>query len=1366
MALIPGVSNSNTILMKIKLLNNSNTSIIKDLSDITMMNNNMPFKIVFSLFLVLFTNTTTITAQEKQPSKKSESIINEFEINEVNEGSYNNKNIDKSEKGIEGLDRTITVNYNRNSSSTADGNDIGTPTNSTFQLGGDIQGSIKNSVNQITGKVAISVPLASIASGSVGYSLNLAYNGQLAFDIAKQQNKYNPTSTVGLGWVSSVSKIVVDNKQTATMDDDVFYLLDGGTTSKLICTNKEEYVWTFKTEKYTPWVIKYHKGFSEYDDVVNPPQFVSRESDYWSMVKGDGKTCYYGYSTRSQYGVNAPSAISNSKENVVAWGNWIGDSKKPNGRKKTIVWNISRIEDQWNNVVDFTYELQEVIQSSWVKQTEASYLKKISSSNGASIQLNYGFKEGDEYYEPHSRTPEPDAYQERYEKKYLQNVKVYKNSGQINSTYDLGYSLYGTGLNRKRYLTSITQISHEDGGNHNLPPQQFEYNLSGSFKGSLKKIIYPLGGSVKYNYQSKYLFYNGANKYEVPASPVPGYVFYASLVKDDYLLYVRRTAYPVSGNKYRFKIYRYLWTGEQWKLSSEFTIPHLMEDISSNRMAGFASVFEDDFYAFIFDAGHHANLFLFHKNKDGLTWDETVYNGMFIGEGPPSLMSGNDFIALGRHHTGRLDTFIWNGTTWDSGLPINQGGGQYYYAATNNFILSLNEDGGGDMMTGLWHEDNYYIHYLDAEKKWKTKSWSAKADPHIAGIEKPSRFYPSNSMSGFVADDNPELFLRWDDNYDLKYIDNVLGAYNDNNPLQPVGNGLFTLHNFFYGIPYKSARFNGANWKIGTIPNSSTYYAKLNFGENLMTFQNNNNFPGVGFHLYDPDSDGFSYGTLNNSNSGIISNSKANGIAKEFIVAGNKIYKRSNGPTINMFDQIGSLQYSNNFTHTDGLNHAYVKESQYSGNSINFKKGSLFHINKENGLLTNTNLGLKYNLGGLSGQNSKFGGNTPFMSPKAIWLRSSSNNGSFSTYIHRIINDKINQSIYNTVVNSIEIDDDNELVRKVAYTYNNPKSTPDNSSVYYGEVIVENKGFGTNSIGKTKTKFNVGSDDLQMIGLTLEEQILDANNVLKAKTLNFWEKSFKNISNGSSIIDKSYHITLKTQSEELFYDNYSIINETNNSYNSKGQLSSVVKTNSKGQTEREDIRYAYEQYNFVRDKNMLGHIYEKTTKLNNQIVNIERINWENLAGKVYAKENWSGSNSSNIRLNSQITNVDARGNILESNNGKNIYTSVLNGYGGLYEVANIVNAKHQDVVDELDVNYNQLQNLNTIDLKAELIKLYDRLPNTMIRLSFYDENGRVINRVNERKEESYIYYDPFGRVDYISDGYGKVIQKKEYNFGD
>lgn len=1207
--------------------------------------------------------------------------------------------------------------------------DIGMPVSSPFQVSGDVSNAALNSINEITGKITYTAPLASISSGPITYNLSLNYDGQSGFKTGKEQNKYSPTSIIGTGWALPISRIVVNNKQTATREDDEFYIIDGAANSKLIVIDKvSSYNWKFQLENYANWKITF-----------NPI------SDLWIIVKDDGVTYTYGTAT--------------SKEMISTWGNWMGDSNQTPTGSQGIVWNIYKIQDQWGNRLDFIYESvlgRQNTSQTIHKHTEAIYLKEIVSSRGAKVKLNYGFKNSNEYYEPHRERSEPDAYQERYEKKYLKSVEIYNNNNEKVTSYSLGHTLYTSSSgNNKRYLTSIAQSSHENGQNYTLPSQTFEYHISGTYKGGLKKVIYPSGGSVTYKYQNKFLFSNGANKYASTPNFPSGYNFYSSLVKDNYSLFVLRTIDPVSGGKHRFKIFRYWWNGEQWE-GHEFTFPHLIEDDYPNtgdRLKNFYSVLEDDFYGFAYDKGTTADVYMFHKEKDGNDWHYSVRSNVNIGSEDPSFISGDGFMALGSHRVGRLFTLTWNGSYWNY-KQINQGNGQYYYAAKNNFILSLDEDGGSDMITGTSHEDNYYMHYLDAENKWQTKSWSAFADPRIHGIEKPSQFFPDNSIAGFVADDNPELFLRWNANYDLIAVDNVLGAYDDRHTLQSVNNSMFTLVWFWFNQPIKAARFNGVNWKVSDFSSSVDRYHS-NFGLDLMTYKNEDTYQ-IMYKEYSPN---FHSWIENNLNSGPYSPYATNGINTEFIVAGKEIYRKTfqGAPSFPLVD-IGTIQYNNDFTYSDGLSHTYIKQVD---NNNQFKKGSYYYINKETGLLTEINLGLKSYLRG----STKLGGKTPFMSPSALWVKNYNTSSNFTPFLYRIIDDKFNQSVYDIVVSSIELNDDNGNVRKINYTYNDPNSSENNEVTYYREVITENKGFGSGTIGKTKKIFNTGENDIQMLGLQLEEHILDSNNNLKAKTINTWQKHTKSAHNGSFQVDLSHYVTLTNTREEAFFgNNTSLENLTVYSYNTKGQRSAIRTTNSKGQTELQTIRYAHEQYSFVASKNMLSDAYETTVKLNNQVINVDRNIWINSGGKVYPKERWSGPNISQLRLNSEVTNIDNLGNLLETSDGTNIYNSVLNGYSNVYEVATIVNAKHQDIVNQLDVPYSQLQNLNTASLKVELMKLYDRLPNAMISLTFYDNSGRVINKVNEREEESHIYYDPYGRVDYITDGYDNVIQKNEYNF--
>lgn len=1229
--------------------------------------------------------------------------------------------------------------------------DIGTPADTPFSLGGDIQGTIQNSVNEVTGKVTFSAPLGAVAASSVSYGINLTYNGQASFKNGQQTNKYNPTSVVGVGWSFNNPKIVVDNKSTGTRDDDVFYLQDGATNSKLICidrgTTSTGSVWKFQMEKYAPWVIEFH-----YSDLTN-------YGDYWKIIKEDGLAYYFG------------DISFNTNETVVRYGNWIGSSNQSGTTtRQTIVWNIRRIEDQWNNYLNFEYDKVNQIMDG-KEQTEAAYLKKVISSNGANIQLIYAAKNSDEYYEPHQEMAEPDAYQERYEKKYLQSVSSYNNENELVFIYNLGYTLNGTGLNKKRYLTSLTQTAYNNGQNEALPAQTFDYHYTGIFKGGIKTITYPAGGSVTYNYNNKFLFNNTFNLFETAFTVPTGYEFHTSYVSDNYIIQTYRTTNKISGDKYRWKFFRFWWNGQKWE-QYEFTFPHLMEELpgASNNIKDFYAVLERDFYGFVYDKGSTADVYLFHLKKDGLTWNYYSSTNRNIGGSSnnsdhfPSFISGDEFAALSSKPGGQLYTYTWNGTGWNYEL-INQGSGEYYVAATNNFILCINENGGTDMVTNVVYsnKDIYYIHYLDAEKNWQSKSWSSVADNYIGDIwitnNSPgyAKIFPSNSIAGLVIKDNPEFFLHWDTNYNLTNVEDIVGYEDDEYSFVPVDNSMFSLvdGNGGYNGIKETARFNGVGWKSANLSSANTHFG---IDYTLSRNGNGSTYKQVIYQDYSPNSNSWISGNLISVTSN--ESNLIHGVNKDFIVARNKILTKSiYNPS--SYTEIGNLwtnfqPYTNTWTYSDGLYHAF---SILQNDNNGAQKAIYLYLDKNTGSLVMNDIGQKYYLSG----NTQMGGRSPFMSPNTMVI--GSNTGGSNMQIHRIIEDQLDSPVYDIVVNHIDINDDNGSLRKVQYTYNNPKCAPDNSATFYGEVIIENKGTGIGNIGKVVKVFNDGSEDLAMVGLPMETITIDANNAMVKKNTMTWQKFTKSSYNGTKTIDKSYYIRATKEKEELFFeDSPKVDSETTYAYNSLGLKTSATTSNSTGISEKQEITYAYQQYSFVNDKNMLAFPYQTTSKISNTVVNVEQAKWINDNGKAYINENWSGPTTSNLRLNSKISKVETTGNVLENNNGKGLYNSVLFGYENLYEVATIQNAEYQDVIDELDVTYLQLQSLTTANLKVELLKLYDRLPNASIELKFYDNNGRVISKVDSRREEVFIEYDPAGRLDYITDAQGKILEKKEYHF--
>ncbi len=1232
--------------------------------------------------------------------------------------------------------------------------DIVAPQQGDFNAGQNIEGWVQSSINEPTGKVTFSVPLASINARTVSYNVPLTYNGQSSFDIGSYTNKFATTSVVGVGFNLHIPKIVVDHKNTATREDDEFYLQDGVNNTKLHCIKRTEpgnfqtgeTIWEFQTDVYVPWKIKYYKSLREQVNGV----LTETPLDYWMVTNDQGIDYLYGQT-------------QNSRENMVAWGNWIGNSNKPGGTKETIVWNLSTMRDQWNNNIQFEYEKQESTIGG-ISQTEASYLNKIISSTGEHIQFSYNDKNLNEYYEPHAEQAEPDGYQERYEKKYLDRIINYNSNNEIIFSYSFDYTLVNnsSSSDKKRYLKNIFQ---EDKNGNLLPAQSFDYYMNGPFKGGIQKVTYPMGGSVTYTYENKLLFNNTANNFTGSIPTNNDYNFYSIATKDNYAIMLLKSKNPISGGKYRFRVIRNWWNGQSWEQSA-FTLPYLIADDypnGRNWLENFHTVFGKDFYGFLYVQGGNlkSRVDLFHLNSNKVSWNHEHYDDLILAlpntlgsNYKTAFLSGDRFVAVSDGARSNLHTFAWDGTKWIRDRVHPQNGGvlsYYYHGASNNFILTVDDRNVGiganhrDFITGKRHKDYYYIHYLNNQNQWVSKSWSAIINPHTNNIEKASYFYPDNAMSAFVADHNAEFFMNWDKEYNLKSLDASLGSQNDKFPIVPTYSGMFVLQEDYTQKPIKFSRYNGASWNIQNFSFSGGS-GRPSYGDDIMTFEN---FSGsnyyIGYAKYNANSDNW---IINNTlTTRVPSPDKTSGITKDFLIANNKIYKFSNTSLTPIYDH--TLSSDNKFTYTDGYNHAFMELGPLS--PISDRTGTFQYVDMTNNDIKTINLGKKYHLSGPT----PFAGRTPFMSPKSMWIRTFNNR-----YLYRIIDNKVNNAVRNIVVSRIDINDDNGEIRKISYAYDDPNSDPDNTATFYGDVTIENKGYGSTSIGKIEKKYNNGANDLQMAGLLLQERIRNTANSSVSLKINTWTK-FDELSKG-------YTIKLTKQLNHTYLNGKTLRNSVENIYTLKPYIlrTNVKRTNSKGETEEVITKYAYEQYPFMEEFNFVTHPYEIVRKIDNRTTSIKRTHWtKNISNKIYASEIWSGTSTSNLRLSYKVSKMSQFGQILESHNGKFQYNSVVYGYNHRYPIYSLSNVRYDDVIHNLDVSLSTLQNLNNTSLKTELLKLYDRLPNCMIETNLYDGEGKIIEKINNRQEEIKYKYDSFNRLDYVTDHNDKVLKKNFYNYG-
>ncbi|UII33640.1 hypothetical protein LVD17_07380 [Fulvivirga ulvae] len=359
-----------------------------------------------------------------------------------------------------------------------------------FNLGSDISGSAISSVNLFTGEVAFPVNLVSLPGmNGISPSVTISYNSA---DVSRQTETWNrdaPTGILGLGWSMDFPRIIADHKQTGTRKDDDFYLFEGGTARKLILTRGTT-LQHYATEEKLYWDITYDPALEE-----------------WKLITEDGRVMSYGNKNSGR----------NTVQWMVKWGNWIGSSIRPgNQAQMAHVWNLSSIENRIGDKMTFAYDavLQYVGSSSGKQHTEASYLIEIKGPTGARINFAYAEKLAQEYMEPHKEKAEPDAYQEFYQKKYLQRITVHNEYDLKLNTINFEYEFLGSGDFTKRLLKEIVSEGHYG---EQVPPIKFQYNSTGSHTGRLSQVTGPTGSTIKYTYNEVQL--SLANRYKSITAP-------------------------------------------------------------------------------------------------------------------------------------------------------------------------------------------------------------------------------------------------------------------------------------------------------------------------------------------------------------------------------------------------------------------------------------------------------------------------------------------------------------------------------------------------------------------------------------------------------------------------------------------------------------------------------------------------------------------------------------------------------------------------------------------------------------------------------------------------------------------------------
>ncbi len=338
------------------------------------------------------------------------------------------------------------------------------------QRGNSSSSNVMSTVDLFTGNVKLPLSLAFL-EGRDGLSITVqAEYLQSNPENYNKQNRKLSNSVLGYNWNISLPAIVVKNRLVKQSYQREFYLIGGGGQYPLYRIGRKAESVEFFSIEQPNW------KFYFYDNAG---------VTYWEVWKEDGSKYRYGGS-------------SDSNELTVCWDNWVGPVVMNGAESFTTAWHLSMIESNRGNKV--LYEYDNVMESlADCSYTRTVRLNRIISSYEEELVFCYGDKDTYEYGVNHNSYEGENAYQERYEDKFLDRIEILNDQKKLLYTQKLSYVLKPSGENeKKRLLVSISQVT-SDGTE--MPPLSLSYSEDENYTGMLKSFMYPLASEVTYDYQ-------------------------------------------------------------------------------------------------------------------------------------------------------------------------------------------------------------------------------------------------------------------------------------------------------------------------------------------------------------------------------------------------------------------------------------------------------------------------------------------------------------------------------------------------------------------------------------------------------------------------------------------------------------------------------------------------------------------------------------------------------------------------------------------------------------------------------------------------------------------------------------------------
>lgn len=1093
-----------------------------------------------------------------------------------------------------------------------------------FTLTPDRLGDVSSSVNLFTGDLTFPINLVSLPGrNGLDVSAAIAYSS----NVDRQANTWNaeaPTGVVGLGWSFDYPKIIVDNKMTGTREDDTYYVVEGGSSNKLIyiggtASSGKKYA----TKNYQFWTITFYPN-----------------DEKWEIVKEDGTRFIYGDKNSGRSTVQW----------IVTWNNWIGSSNVTNSsiqKQQGLVWNLSEIINLWGEKIRYSYLNinQKVGGTAGKEHTEASYLSTITDVFGRTVNFVYGNKSSQEYQEPHTEngTNQIDAYQERYETKFLDYINVNDSDGALLYKVDLDYSTMGTGDMTKRLLTSVTQYN---AFNQALPGHTFQYNTAYSPTinfGALTSITTPTGGVLNYTYAQQTLT-RAVREKKVTA--VSGYQEPKVWIGSDYVIVTRRqlSTYNTHTSLARNVLLQvFTWDGEwlEWSLTENLPNISVSEKNSSGdwvtgdfnsinyKHQDFHVSLQRDFFAVLFKTFNQNNVYtlrIYRKDENQRGgWAKFENTNINLAQNilqEANLVSGENFVAVASKRT-NIHVYKWNGTTWSaSTISRNTGNSDHNpIVAGHNFIISHKRYYATGFPINLVPDDIKF-YFFNEDGSVVTRTAPTFSDTYT---DDKSYWYAAASFAVVMADDNPEYFYVWDENYNLQRKSLGYGL-TDNSYVSITDNSMVTIVHWNVSENY-AARYNGENFIIS--PNldaslvSSIMPNPFTFGEDFVLRPKSGSNQQVGLTYFNPNNN-----TWNNINYNTVNKTSARAGYNFFVKAhatdnskADIVYRRPNGSfSVDLTSPTIQNLHTNNarFPWQVGNNFIVKNRGVNDGQTFLGEIQSVFFQNgKIDPLKTNFTTDTGFNL---SGENPAMhwvgnydhtynlvGGNVIVTFLNAFYQFDAT-----EVKLFKLIDQAANGPLTDFAVQKVSVNDGENTTHSFI-GYDLTRATYDASAsvaqyhkvtVYPGVQSVDLSNGSTeyffyNGIksAESASPFPSATDDSYtklLSGSMYRSNVLNNTGSLVAYSVSFTSVLSRQLMSGSTPVETAYYARpIKTwQSATGTFP--SLLTETNFEYNSNGLLlRRTDKFFADGlRTIEEDYKYWYEEYDPTLTRNILTPIIQ------------------------------------------------------------------------------------------------------------------------------------------------------------------------------